>query len=345
MTVRILADDLTGALDAAAPFARPGAPARLLMGAAPAGGGAAALSISSESRDVPEKAARAAVGRAFAALEAADGADTPPVWFKKVDSVLRGNSLPDTLETMRLGGFETCLFAPAFPEMGRRTRAGMHEVRSPAGWAPAPVHDLAAAFAALGAQARPLAPDAPGTGLLIGDVTTPADLGRAVAALRDAPSMLWAGSRGLAEALSRALQGEGALLPLPRIATVINGTATEASRAQIERARGLFGPRCTLVDPVPRAATPEATLHAIASAAAGIDAGPDRALMVIGGDTLSALLEACGAVGLDCLGEVGPGLPLSRIRGGRLDGVEMLTKSGGFGDADLLVRIVAEGRV
>ncbi|MEC9433628.1 MAG: four-carbon acid sugar kinase family protein [Pseudomonadota bacterium] len=349
MTIRILADDLTGALDAAAPFARPGAPVRLLLGCAKAPAEGGAVTVSSESRDLPGAEAKAAVARAFAALEMAGGGSGgvtgagAPVWFKKVDSVLRGNSLPDTLETMRLGGFDTCLFAPAFPGMGRRTVGGLHEVAGPDSWAPAPVHDLVAAFAALGVAARPLDPEAPGTGVLIGDAAEQADLTRAAEALRGRDRVLWAGSRGLAEALA----GGAAPLRLPRVATVIVGTATAASRAQVETAlkAGVFRAGRRLLDPVPVAADPAATLRAIAEAAPGVAAGPGRALMVIGGDTLTALLAAVGAGGLDCLGEVAPGLPLSRIRGGRLDGAELVSKSGGFGDAGLLVRILGEDRV
>lgn len=334
MTIRILADDLTGALDAAAPFATPDAPVRLLLrGDTPTAGGAG-LSISSESRDLPGDTACTAVARAHAALVAAGGGG--PVWFKKVDSVLRGNSILETLEMMRLGDFATCLFAPAFPGMGRRTQGAMHEVADGDRWLPAPVHDLIAAFAALGVQARPLDPKRPGTGVLIADVLEQADLDRAVAALRDGGNVLWTGSRGLAEALS----GGAPRLPLPRIATVVIGTTHPASRAQIAAAAPLFGDDRRLIDPVPEAADARATVRAVAAAVPGIEAGPGRALMVIGGDTLTAVLETAGVEALDCVGEVGPGLPLSIIRGGRLDGVEMVTKSGGFGAPDLLVRML-----
>lgn len=338
MTIRILADDLTGALDAAAPFATPDAPVRLLLrGDTPAAAGAG-LSISSESRDLPDDAACAAVARAHAALIAAG--DARPVWFKKVDSVLRGNSILETLEMMRLGDFATCLFAPAFPGMGRRTKDAMHEVADGNGWAPAPVHDLMAAFAALGVEARPLDPDRPGTGVLIADVLDQTDLDRAVAALRDGGNVLWTGSRGLAEALS----GGTPALPLPRITTVVIGTTHPASRAQITAAAPLFADGRTLIDPVPEAPDAAATVRAIAAAVPNIKAGPGRALMVIGGDTLTAVLDAAKVEALDCVGEVGPGLPLSIIRGGRLDGVQMITKSGGFGAPDLLARMLDGSR-
>lgn len=333
MTVRILADDLTGALDAAAPFAAPDAPVRLLLRGARAPG-IAGLSISSESRDLPPEAARAAVARAHAALRATG--DDGAVWFKKVDSVLRGNSILETVETMRLGGFGTCLFAPAFPGMGRRTRDGMHEVADGDGWVSAPVHDLMAAFAGLGVHARPLDPGDPGTGLMVADALDQGDLDRAVAALRDRGDLLWAGSRGLAEALS----GGAPALPLPRIATVVIGTTHPASRAQIAAAATFFADGRMLIDPVPKAPDAAATARAIAAAVPQIETGAGRALMVIGGDTLSAVLDAAGVEALDCIGEVGPGLPLSIIRGGRLDGARMVSKSGGFGRPDLLVRML-----
>ena len=61
-----------------------------------------------------------------------------------------------------------------------------------------------------------------------------------------------------------------------------------------------------------------------------------RSLFVTGGETLSVVLKAVGARSLDCLGEIGPGLPMSIVRGGKLDGCSIVSKSGGFGAPDLL---------
>jgi uncharacterized protein YgbK (DUF1537 family) len=53
-----------------------------------------------------------------------------------------------------------------------------------------------------------------------------------------------------------------------------------------------------------------------------------------------ALCLALGARGLQVEGEVLPGLPASRFMGGGWDGVRVVSKSGGFGDPDLLRRLL-----
>ena len=114
--VRILADDLTGALDAAAPFATSSHPVHLALGG-PLDAGK--QTISSESRELALEPARAAVRAAFNILRPGTGEKT--LWFKKVDSVLRGWPVEETLELMCCLDLPACVFAPAFPEMGRRT--------------------------------------------------------------------------------------------------------------------------------------------------------------------------------------------------------------------------------
>lgn len=92
-----------------------------------------------------------------------------------------------------------------------------------------------------------------------------------------------------------------------------------------------------LVDPVPYCADANATAAALVAAIAriGRPAG-DRALVVSGGDCLSLLLRETSAEGLDCIGEVGIGLPLPRIVGGRLSGVQVISNSGGCGSTETL---------
>ncbi len=342
--VRILADDLTGALDAAAPFASPDAPVRLIL--SDGGMPGAKVTISSESRDLPEGQSRAAVGRAFQLL--GDGGDNVnrtgqdrALWFKKVDSVLRGNSILETIEMMRCGAFSTCIFAPAFPEMGRRTRDGMHEVRSGNDWEPASVHDLRQAFADFGVEAQIFSPENPVKGVVIGNAVTQADLDVLVARCRDVPDILWAGSRGLAQALTPEFTSR----PQPRLSVIVAGTAHPVTRKQIANAvrHGLGsvanGP--VLLDPVPTAKNAEETVAALMEEVPKLSVHPGTGLMVIGGDTLSAILAASGAQSMECFGEVGPGLPVSRILGGQFDGVDIVTKSGGFGDEALIERMIA----
>ena len=66
------------------------------------------------------------------------------------------------------------------------------------------------------------------------------------------------------------------------------------------------------------------------------DAKPGH-LFLTGGDTADAVLNALGAEGIRILGEVVAGVVQGVIIGGRLDGLPVVTKAGGFGQKDTLV--------
>ncbi|MBS7699901.1 MULTISPECIES: four-carbon acid sugar kinase family protein [unclassified Chelatococcus] len=335
-SLRLIADDLTGALDAAAPFATPEAPVRLPL--TDAGFHGDKLTLSTESRDLPEAEAMELVRRAFMRLRPGTSADT--VWFKKVDSVLRGHPISETLAMAQAGRFDRCLFAPAFPDMGRITRAGYQLVQHADGsWSKTAHGDLRATFAAFVPRLAPrLVMDIP-------DADALADLRGAAARRRSEPGMLWAGSRGLAEALVPPQPA----LARPRIGLFILGTSHPATRAQATAlsglvsavpTSGLFRPEGVaplLLDPVPDCSSATETRASLNSALSRLEApSDDSALLVTGGDSLSVVLARIGAAAVDCLGEISPGLPLSRISGGALDGSSLITKSGGFGSPDLL---------
>lgn len=59
-------------------------------------------------------------------------------------------------------------------------------------------------------------------------------------------------------------------------------------------------------------------------------------LVAAGGETLRGLCMALGATNLEVQGSVMPGVPVSRLRGGRWDGVAVVSKSGAFGHPTLL---------
>ena len=64
-------------------------------------------------------------------------------------------------------------------------------------------------------------------------------------------------------------------------------------------------------------------------------------LILIGGDTAIKLYRNLQAAAIRVEGEVQPGVPHGRWVGGRLDGHPVVTKAGGFGQADTLIRAVA----
>ena len=59
-------------------------------------------------------------------------------------------------------------------------------------------------------------------------------------------------------------------------------------------------------------------------------------LVAAGGETLRGLCIALGATSLEVQGSVMPGVPVSRLCGGRWDGVTVVSKSGAFGHPTLL---------
>ena len=69
------------------------------------------------------------------------------------------------------------------------------------------------------------------------------------------------------------------------------------------------------------------------------DTGEPRANILVGGDTALKVYEQCGAQGIRILGDVEPGIPWGRWIGGRMDGLPLVTKAGGFGNPDTLCKI------
>jgi 4-hydroxythreonine-4-phosphate dehydrogenase len=254
----IIADDLTGALDCAAPFAKRGLVTR--VAALPATGGAAGLrdaqvvAINTESRHLDAATAAAAVRRAVI-----DYADRDTILFKKVDSTLRGNVASETVAALEASGRRTAIFAPAFPAQGRVTRGGVmfvhgvplaqtefvNDALSPAPRAPIAQFMASAApqwtirvAAARDLQAALAAHSDGGTDrqLCIVDAETQQDLRLAISSLRDRlSSCLLVGSAGLSTALVDDFAGSSAgpaRTGKPGLVIFIVGSRSQKSREQ-----------------------------------------------------------------------------------------------------------------
>ncbi len=63
-------------------------------------------------------------------------------------------------------------------------------------------------------------------------------------------------------------------------------------------------------------------------------------LFPTGGDTALAVCQALGATRLRLGGEIEPGIPWGRLEDGRFPGLAVVTKAGGFGQAESLLRAV-----
>lgn len=358
MTLRLIADDITGALDTAAEFIGLFGAVDIAWGDAPAGPGS--LALDAGTREVTRDAARDRVRALAPALRGAG------IAYTKIDSLLRGHAAAQIAACFGLGAWTHCIVAPAFPAQGRVTRGGRQWARGPDGaWATVGADALPRLLAAEGLRAR-LAADGepPAPGITVFDAETEDDLLRVAALGRRLPGpVLWCGSGGLA----RALAGGSAPVPCTTLAAPVLGlfgSDQPASARQLaacgdawvriadggaEDARRVTQRLATSGAALVSVALPpgigrDAAATRIAAAMATLTHGIDRpgTLIVAGGETLRALCGGLGATHLAATGIVAPGVPRSVMRGGRWDGVAIVSKSGAFG-ADTLWRDLLAG--
>src|SRR5665647_2951143 len=201
----ILADDLTGALDSAAAWANSGdVPVFLDQ---PGQSAQAVQVVATGTRDVPPASLPALLTPSLDWLVASGSA------FKKIDSLLRGNTFAEIAWLMRSGRFAGVVFAPAFPAQGRFTARGRHWVAPPHQSHGARTHEhactLVQAFANVGLSAHiptRVQDSLQDAGkVVIPDILSDHDLDQ-LATLTVGPQAqrwLWCGSAGLAWALVR----------------------------------------------------------------------------------------------------------------------------------------------
>src|SRR5216684_3807616 len=298
------------------------------------GGGAARMSpaaaasdvvaFDTHSRHLPPAEAVAAVARCIAALPRG----TP--LFKKIDSTLRGA----VVEEIRAAaaGSSMIVIAPAVPRQGRTVRGGQVFVHG------VPLGEAASGGAApftgsLGAALAPLP-------CVMPDCATEGDL---AAIARAAPAdALLVGAAGLAQALAQTRFGDAAAAPPPPPAgpaLFVAGSRTAITAQQLAHLRQAR-PDAPIETPP---AAPEADSGAVARRLAQraverlrrMSAG---AVVLIGGDTARAVLEALGVDALRVRGHVIPAIPWGEAE---IAGRSLLvaTKAGGFGAPDALLRI------
>jgi D-threonate/D-erythronate kinase len=120
--VLILADDLSGAADCAVPFARTGVPTHVFLNPEPAASTESSVcSFDLNTRELTPSQAIHVTSRALKALRTTE----TTIFYRKVDSTLRGNIGPEILTTSRLLPDRKLVFcAPAFPDVGRTTVQG-----------------------------------------------------------------------------------------------------------------------------------------------------------------------------------------------------------------------------
>ncbi len=293
----LLADDLTGACDAAVQFVRHGLPASVMLESDPPPLRARVIALTTESRNLSEPEAASAVRQAASQW-------TGEVVFKKIDSVLRGHPAAEIRAALDAFDCAAAVATPAFPALGRVN--GPEAAEALRSDRHVPPDGVSAALAS-------------GARVVSADVACDADLDAIVSGARGM-RVLWAGSGGLAGALARSLGAPLAAPPAMHRAPLLfcigsDHPVTIRQVAELRQAR----PESVIL---PLGPLPECA-----------------ALLLSGGDTASAVCREAGVRRIDLYGEVLPGIPWGVLRCGRLDGVPVVTKSGGFGQPDALLRV------
>lgn len=391
----IVADDLTGAMDAGLQFTVFGFRTVVCWGSCPPVEDSV-LVMDTESREVPPDAASRRARWAARQLEGR-------TIYKKIDSTLRGNigaELDAVLDELSL---KWALVSPAFPVSGRTVEEGYLLVDGvrlretdfskdplcpPSDHIPAllraqtrrPVEYIELAQVRQGFQALRdhVAPRT--DSVCVFDAVSEEDLlmiARAAASL--GPQCLTCGSAGLAKALPAAFD---AISPSHRPQEVndakgkpvllVVGSLREKTMRQLRRA--LEAGETSLVEI--NARTLEASAErAVEWGSRELDAGdnvvltsvlgdfvPDcseavaerlgsiaaslvqsyavSGLVLTGGAVAVAVCQELGIGSLEIERELGPGVPAGRALGGAWDGMKVVTKAGGFGGDNILVKAI-----
>jgi uncharacterized protein YgbK (DUF1537 family) len=350
----ILADDLTGACDAAVAFTPACDTVRADINVE-SSDAACVRATTSESRDLPVTAAEARVRNIVERFP------SDAELFKKIDSVFRGNTIVEICTTLRFARYDLAVLAPAYPSLGRTVRGGVLHIRDVAGNRTLGIAQLLAnAGCSLTALPADLSADRIASRLNDGlsnpkpaflcDTATQDDLARIVSAARSLDkNILWIGSGGLAHAIAAEfppLQPPSAMNPRPGVTIFFVGSPHPVTRAQVEHLRSIIGEhqasathsRATdlLVPVVVGKTTAEEIRRVIATR------NPSQigCLFMTGGDTAHYLCRTLGIHALRLQREFAPGVPLAVAEGGPFDGVSVVLKSGGFGEPDLLCRLL-----
>jgi uncharacterized protein YgbK (DUF1537 family) len=347
-TLRLIADDLTGALDTAAQFTGRIGPLPVLLDRTTTEPQASyALNLSC--RDGDEKTA-VAVTRDN--LHFYSGADLA---FKKIDSLLRGHWAAELAEIVQSNMFRRIVLAPAVPAHGRLTRDGLQMLAQSPGDRVL-IKDVAAELVLHGVALASVDHE-----IVVLDADSDADLDAIATRYANEPATLWCGAAGLARALAQ--EPPRAAQPLNQPHLVIVGSRHPVTLRQVEvfsAARPecaapmspdpsfvgrvqtkleAFG-CCVVLPDLPSGLTEREAAERIARGL-GLLSGrlpPLGGLTVVGGETFAALCRVLKATRLSVDGEFLHGVPGCRMESGLWSGTSCASKSGAFGEPDWLLK-------
>ena len=336
----LIADDLTGACDAAVHFARRGYRTHVRLDSH--GEETSVLAISAESRHLSAAELRPVMDELARRLPIAQAR----ILFNKIDSTLRGNVGAEIAAALTAFGCEAAVITPAFPAMGRTVEEGCLRVRA------AEAIDLAARLRSQGLEAcahvQPSAVCAAiqaGARFISVDVACDRDLDTiAAAGLESGRRILWSGSAGLASALARTLPcwaGRGprsrAVPAAPRPVSSVLFCIGSDHPVTVEQQRHLLAlgrSEHVVLNLSLRPTSLERVRELVGNAA-----GAATALVLSGGDTASLVCRALGVRRIQLEDEIVPGIPWGYLSGGAFDGWRVATKSGEFGAPHALIQV------
>lgn len=350
--IAVLADDLSGAAEVAGTFLGRAIPMSLRLDTFRSSAGVVITDLNTRTM-TPLDAVRT-IRAALAEVPAGT------VVVKKIDSLLRGHIGAEVAVLAKRG---PVIVAAALPALGRTVRNGvlhvgdtpLHETDAWAAESASPPRAVAELFAGLAGSER----------IRVCDAETDADLDAIVAAGRRIPGAQFVGTSALAAAIARTLPTRsgkvGERQPAKTVLTVI-GTAAPVAAGQLE-ALVADGARAVMVDarallhdkadtePVQRALAHGSVVVTVGGvlepvegpavssalgqfvATAQADHRPD--LVLTGGETARAVVDAIGITSLRPVHEIHHGAVVSVAPDGR----SIVTRPGSFGDADSLMTI------
>lgn len=343
----ILADDLTGACDAAVAFTPVCHSVRVHINSETSSAGWI-QAITTESRDLRATEAEARI------LNVASRLPSHTELFKKIDSVFRGNTATEIAATLRHAHFDLAVIAPAYPALGRTVIKGVLNINddvsagrtlrltdllADAGCSLTllplnlPANEFAAALRTSLSKRKPA---------ILCDATSQEDLARIVSGARSLNNrILWIGSSGLAHALAAEfppLKSNRATHPRAGHTIFFIGSTHPVTRAQIDHLLSHTArTRAMTLFPV---VLGETTADDIRRVTATHDPTEIGCLFMTGGDTAHFICRVLDIHALHLEREFAPGVPLAMAEGGPFDGVPVVLKSGGFGEPDLFCRLL-----
>ena len=322
--ILILADDLTGALEAGAAFAPRGIETIVTLRQLPVSK-APVLVIDTETRHVPAEEAALLVDHFLQSVPAR-------LRYKKTDSTLRGNIRAELTALARWG---PVTYVPAYPQLGRTLRQGCLYVDD------VPIERTVFAQ-------DPLHPITEGnltklldhcSGITLSEANTEDEI-EEIARGWICTGGSAAGPSALLHAAVKLMGGKKSPPPFPAVrrALVVSASRHENSRRQLAVASRLF---CKSGWGVLEATQeyqgdPRKFIAGFGQRAAQqLQPGSFDTLIVFGGDTACSILQALDITTVEPLGEVVPGVPVSLLP----NGLTLVTKAGGFGSPEILLQL------